>query len=234
MRLVLLDMDGTVLMGRSLRTLAHAFHLEGALAEIDLEKREEGLSEREVAGRVAGLFAGRSLAELYRVFDGIPLTPGASFWIHRLKERGAKVALVSDSWRPLVERLGKRLHVDVVWANDLELQGGRLTGRLIPPPCPQSLPSDCRRHAVCKLHALRTLAQKFDIPREETLAVGDGPVDVCMLREAGLGIALNPKSEEVAQAADVVICGDFYDVAEVVEEYEEAHHDKSSRPRVLS
>lgn len=234
MRLVLLDMDGTVLMGRSLRTLAHALQLEGALAELDLEKRKQGLSELEVAARVAGLFAGRSLAELCRVFDGIPLTPGVSFWIHSLKEQGAKVALVSDSWRPLVERLGRRLRVDLVWANDLELQGGRLTGRLIPPPRPQHAPAGCRRHAVCKLHALRTLRERFDIPPEETLAVGDGPVDVCMLREAGLGIALNPKSEEVAQAADVVVYGDFYDVAEVVREHEEAHHDKSSRPGVLS
>jgi len=233
-RLVLLDMDGTVLMGRSLRTLAQAFHLEGALAEIDLEKHKVGLSEREVANRVAKLFSGRSLAELCHVFDRIPLTPGVSFWIRRMKDRGAKVALVSDSWRPLVERLGSRLHVDVVWANDLELKGGRLTGRLIPPPCPQRVPSGCRRHAVCKLHALRTLAHKFDIPRQETLAVGDGPVDVCMLKEAALGIALNPKSEEVARAADVVVYGDFYDVAEVVEEHEEVRDDKSSRPGVLS
>ncbi|HAF70339.1 MAG: Phosphatase of the haloacid dehalogenase (HAD)-like hydrolase family [Acetothermia bacterium 64_32] len=217
MKLALLDMDGTILMGRSLRVLAHAFGLEGALMEIDREKQEKGLPEREVAERIAALFSGRSLAKLYRVFDAIPLTPGASLWIRKLREQGVKVAIVSDSWRPLVERLADRLRVDLVWANELELSGGRLTGRLIPPPRPQPVPTHCRQHAVCKLQALRALAQRFAVPREEILAVGDGPVDVCMLKEAGLGIALNPKEKEVAQAADVVVYGDFYDLDEVVE-----------------
>ncbi len=221
MRLILLDMDGTVLMGRSLRALVQAFGLEGALEAIDREKEARGLSEREVAHRVAALFAGRELGELFRVFDLIPLTPGAYPWIQERKRAGAVVALVSDSWRPLVERLARRLGVDEVWANELEVRAGKLTGKLIPPPCPEPLPPGCRRHAVCKFHALRSLAAKYGIPREEVLAVGDGPVDACMLREAGLGVALNPKAEEVAQAADLVVYGDFYDLAQAVGAEEE-------------
>jgi len=221
--LALLDMDGTVLMGRSLRVLTRAFGLEGELAAIDREKRDQGLSEREVAERIARLFAGRTLEDLYAVFDIIPLTPGAQWWIREVRINGGKVALVSDSWRPLVERLARRLGVDAVWANGLEIAGGRLTGRLLPPPCPETLPPDCRRHAVCKLHALHVLARRFGVSIADTVAVGDGPVDVCMLREAGLGIALNPKAEEVAQAADLVVYGDFYDLAEAIAARKERH-----------
>lgn len=207
-------MDGTVLMGRSLGTLASAFGLEGELTRIDQLKREEGLPEREVAVRIAALFAGRCLSDLYRSFDLIPLVPGVVEWVHGLREAFHVVALVSDSWRPLVERLGRRLGVDAVWANELELRGGRLTGRLLPPPCPAALPPGCRRHSVCKLFAMHALSERFSIPKERILAVGDGPVDVCMLREAALGVALNPKDEAVAQAADLVVYGDFYDLAE--------------------
>ena len=234
MRLVLLDMDGTVLMGRSLRALAQAFGLEEALAAIDREKEELGLPEREVARRIAGLFSGRALEELFRVFDLIPLTPGAYPWIQERKRAGAVIALVSDSWRPLVERLARRLGADEVWANGLELAGGKLTGGITPPPCADDLPPDCRQHAVCKLQALRALAGKYRVPREEILAVGDGPVDVCMLREAGLGVALNPKAEEVAEAADLVVYGDFYDLAHALAVHEEAEDAQGTGPRVLS
>lgn len=207
-------MDGTVLMGRSLGTLAAAFGLEDELASIEQVKREEGLPEREVAVRIAALFAGRRLSDLYRPFDLIPLVPGAVEWVHGLREAFHVVALVSDSWRPLVERLGRRLGVDAVWANGLKLRGGRLTGELLPPPCPPALPPGCRRHAVCKLFALHAFSKRFSIPHERILAVGDGLVDVCMLREAALGVALNPKEEAVARAADLVVYGDFYDLAE--------------------
>ncbi|HEC63380.1 MAG TPA: hypothetical protein ENI38_03225, partial [Candidatus Acetothermia bacterium] len=148
MRLGLLDMDGTVLMGRSLSALAHAFGLEEKLRELDVEKERLGLSEREVAARIARLFAGRPLRELKRIVDFIPFTPGAVWWVKRVREAGAQVALVSDSWRPLVERVARRLGVDLVWANDLETELGLVTGRLIPPPCPSHLPPGCRQHAV--------------------------------------------------------------------------------------
>jgi phosphoserine phosphatase len=217
-KLVLLDMDGTVLMGRSLSALAHAFGLEEKLRQLDAEKERLGLSEREVAARIAQLFSGRPLRELKRIVDFIPFTPGAVWWVKRLRQAGAQVALVSDSWRPLVGRVARRLGVDLVWANDLETELGLVTGRILPPPCPKRLPEGCRKHAVCKLYALESLSQRLGIPREHTLAVGDGTVDVCMLREAGLGVALNPKSPEVAQAADLVVYGDFYDLEQAVKE----------------
>jgi phosphoserine phosphatase len=211
-RLALLDMDGTVLMGRSLRSLVSAFGLEEELERIRLAKLQ-GLPEREIARRVAAMFAGRPIAEVYRVFDGIPLTPGVAWWLKEFKAAGGKVALVSDSWLPLVERLGRRLGVDAVWANGLEIEEGVITGRLFPPPCPDDIPRECREFAACKLNALRSLAGRFSVPPEEVVAVGDGLADVCMLRASGLGVALNPKDAEVAEAADVVIYGDFYDLA---------------------
>lgn len=233
-RLVLLDMDGTVLMGRSLRTLARAFGLEEELAAIDRAKGELGLIEREVARRIAALFACRSLRDLYGPFDAIPLTPGAAWWIRGVRARGWPVGLVSDSWHPLVARLGRRLGVDAVWANQLPTSGGHITGELLPPPCPAELPPGCRQHAACKLHALETLAAEFSVPPEHVLAVGDGAVDVCMLRRAGLGVALNPKAEEVAAAADLVVHGDFYDLAEAVGvSGKEEPHVQGSRPGVL-
>ncbi len=213
-RLVLLDLDGTLLMGHSLKVLAAAFGVDGDRQAILQDKMAQGLSGLEVSQRIARVFAGKRLDELAGVFDGIPLTPGATSWVHALRHAGHAVHIVSGSWRPLAERLARRLSLDGVWANGLELRGGRLTGTLHTPPCPKTLPEACRRHSVCKAHALEVLAQREDVAPQDIVAVGDGPIDVCMLRMAGIGVALNPKEEEVAQAADIVVYGDFYDVEE--------------------
>ncbi len=218
-KLVLLDMDGTLLMGRSLRVLTVAFGLEGDLQAIRQEKAAQGLTERDVSERIAGLFAGQRIDEVAAVFDGVPLTPGAAAWVRALREAGHAVYIVSDSWQPLVERLARRLTVSGIWANGLELRARKLTGRLQPPPCPEQQPQSCRRHSVCKAHALEMLAQREDVQTEDIVAVGDGPVDVCMLRRAGIGVALNPKAEEVCQAADMVLYGDFYDLADKLAPY---------------
>ncbi|MFO8033545.1 MAG: HAD family phosphatase [Candidatus Bipolaricaulota bacterium] len=218
-KLVLLDMDGTLLMGRSLRVLTVAFGLEGDLQAIQQEKAAQGLTEREVSERIAGLFTGQRLDEVSAVFDGVPLTPGAAAWVRALHEAGHTTYIVSDSWQPLVERLARRLAVNGVWANGLEVRGRRLTGKLQPPPCPAELPESCRRHSVCKAHALEVLAGQENVQAEETIAVGDGLIDVCMLQRAGIGVALNPKAEEVTQAADMVVYGDFYDLGDRLAPY---------------
>ncbi len=219
-KLVLLDMDGTLLMGRSLRVLTVAFGFEGDLQSIRQEKGAQGLTEREVSERVARLFAGQRIDDIAAVFDGVPLTPGASAWVRALRDAGHAVYIVSDSWQPLVERLARRLNITGVWANGLEIRGRRLTGKLLPPPPPpQHVPDACHRHSVCKAHALHTLAQRENVELDDTIAVGDGPVDVCMLQRAGIGVALNPKSDPVTQAADIVIYGDFYDLGDKLTPY---------------
>lgn len=213
-RLVLLDLDGTLLMGHSLRVLTAAFGLDGERRVIEQEAAACEPSRRDFSQRIAGIFAGKRFDEVAKVFDGIPLTPGAVGWVRTLRTAGHAVHIVSGSWRPLAERLARRLSLDGVWANGLELKGGRITGTLHAPPCPENLPEPCRRHSVCKAHALEVLAQQENVAVEDTVAVGDGPIDVCMLRMAGIGVALNPKEEEVAQAADIVVYGDFFDVEE--------------------
>jgi len=212
--LVLVDMDGTLLMGRSLKMLTVAFGLEGDLQAIEQESVTQGLTERDKLLRITRLFKGQRIDGLASVFDGVPLTPGAPAWARALHSAGHPVHIVSESWQPLVERLGRRLSVTAVWANNLEIRGQRITGEIRPPLWNERVPRTCWRHSVCKLDALRMLAERESIGLEGTIAVGDGLTDVCMLREAGLGVALNPKAEQVAQAADMVVYGDFYDVAD--------------------
>ncbi len=212
--LVLVDMDGTLLMGRSLKMLTVAFGLEGDLQAIEQESLAQELTEREKLLRITRLFKGQRFEGLASVFDGVPLTPGAPAWARTLHSAGHAVHIVSESWQPLVERLGRRLAVSAVWANGLEVKGQRVTGEIQPPLWPENKPRSCWRHSVCKLHALHYLAKRENIPPEDTIAVGDGATDVCMLREAGLGVALNPKAEQVAQVADMVVYGDFYDLAD--------------------
>jgi hydroxymethylpyrimidine pyrophosphatase-like HAD family hydrolase len=66
-------------------------------------------------------------------------------------------------------------------------------------------PFGCREHAVCKQNALLHLGQQLQMTPDRILAVGDGLPDCCMFAAAGVSVAFQPKSPEVANAADFVI-----------------------------
>ena len=63
---------------------------------------------------------------------------------------------------------------------------------------------NCKQHSICKKEILNELCKKLGIRKEETIAVGDGEIDICMIKEAGLGIAFNG-NEKVIKNADVKI-----------------------------
>ncbi|MGL4860808.1 MAG: HAD-IB family phosphatase, partial [Enterobacteriaceae bacterium] len=101
-----------------------------------------------------------------------------------------KVALISGGFTYFADHLGELLQLDAVEANQLELSGGHLTGKVLEPIV----------DAHYKAQWLRTLAESLEIPLQQTVAIGDGANDLEMLRTAGLGIAYHAKPKVVAQA----------------------------------
>jgi phosphoserine phosphatase len=103
--------------------------------------------------------------------------------IATMRANGAYTALVSGGFTYFTARVRDALGFDCDVANDVEFEGGRLTGR-IPPPLidPQA-----------KVDALRRLAKARSLAASATLAIGDGSNDIPMLRDAGLGIAFQGK-----------------------------------------
>ncbi|MDV6317133.1 phosphoserine phosphatase SerB [Idiomarina sp. HP20-50] len=132
--------------------------------------------------RVACL-AGIAESQLEALFNPIPFNPGAAELIHTLKAAGWKTALVSGGFTWFAEKVQSALNLDAIVANQLEVIDGYLTGNLL---------GDIV-DANVKAQRLKSLAEKWSIPPERTVAVGDGANDALMLEAAAVGVAYNAK-----------------------------------------
>ncbi len=200
-RLIAFDMDGTLIADRFIFRLAHRFGFEAELREII----SRNIPEYEKTRSIASLLKGIRAKEVIDTFDQIPLSPGTQMTALELKREGHVLAIISDSYTIVTERLKKRLGFDYTVANKLVVKGGKITGEVEMPLNWASKRMGCLKHSVCKLNALVSLSEKTKIPLERTVAVGDNIADICMLRQAGLGIAFNPKTRAVEQSADITI-----------------------------
>jgi len=211
-RLVVFDMDGTLTTERFIFQLARRFGFEDKLEEIIARRVPEYEKTRDIASLLKGL----SVAKIVDTFDRIPLSPGAETTVAALKADGHVLAIISDSYTIATERLKTRLGFDYTIANELVVKEGKATGEV---EMPLNWPDDkkgCLKHAICKLNAMFDLSRKTKVPLERTVAVGDNIADICMLEQAGLGIAFNPKTLAVERSADAIVKGDLGGILAII------------------
>jgi len=194
-----LDMDGTILSKRSIDVLCDRFGLTSKLKQLDLEFREA--PRFVVTMGIAGLLSGKSRSDLENAFDSIPLNAGVHEFVSFLRDRGFMVALATDSYKFLADRLKDRLQLDLVYANRLQFNGDRLTGKVLTVPGCLKIPH-CKEYLVCKLRLLKSLQGALG---GVSVAIGDSDSDYCMLQGADISVAYNPKSERIKVKADAIV-----------------------------
>ena len=129
------------------------------------------------------LLKGLDVSVLDQIGASLRLTEGAEHLFAELKRLGYKTAILSGGFSYFAKQLQARLGIDYVFANELEIVDGKLTGVAIEPIV------DAQR----KADLLSELAQKEGLRLEQTIAVGDGANDLPMLALAGLGVAFRAK-----------------------------------------
>ncbi len=211
-RLAIFDMDGTLLAGRFVMELArHAGKLDQLRplldnAEIDPVTRTK---------RIAELFVGLRESEFEAVAKAVPLMPGAVETVIALRRAGYLVGVVTDSYRLAAETVRRRVYADFTVSHIGRFRNDIATGRISLSPAMQRS-NGCRRHKVCKLNVMRNLLDELNIGVENVLAVGDGENDVCLLREAGVSIAFQPKTAAVRAAARHVVEDDLREILPIL------------------
>lgn len=182
-RLVAFDMDSTLIQAEVIDELARAAGTGRQVAEITERAMRGELDFKQSLRLRLQHVAGLDAAVLGKIADELPLTEGAERLIGILKRIGFKIAILSGGFSYFGEHLRRRLGVDYVYANELEIVDGRLTGNVVGEIV------DGER----KAELLRAIAHKENISLQQVIAVGDGANDLPMLAIAGLGVAFRAK-----------------------------------------
>ncbi len=197
------DMDDTLLDGRVV--FATADH-SGFKSEA-LRIMGSGIEKYKQSEAIAVLFKGLGRKETLEVVKRIPLMPGCEETVKTLKSAGYKVGIISDSYTFATGYLRTRLALDFDEANILEEENGIFTGRIQMPLGWQKNNCACKR-SVCKRYALRKQSARYELT-SRICAIGDNLGDICMLEEAPISIAFNPKHKDVTKAARYTAHGDL-------------------------
>lgn len=199
-RLAAFDMDGTLIQGRLVFALADRFGLSDKVRAV----QAGGAAGHEQTREIAALFAGLAKKDVESAIESIPLTKNCEQTIAELRNRGYKIGIISDSYTVAAGSVAKRLLLDFVAANELEMENNRITGRVVMPLGWERIGCFCKI-SVCKRYHLEKYADQYDVPIENTLAVGDTKSDICMIQRAGVGIAFMPKDNEIAKATGKIV-----------------------------
>ena len=204
------DMDGTLLNGRLVYSLANRFDLSNKVQKI---QSSFGPGEGHLqTTAIATLFAGIHSNEIVSAVQSIPLSTNCKRTITTLNGLGYATGIISDSYTLAAEFLAQRLGMDFVGANKLEVKDEMITGKVIMPLGWERIGCFCKI-SVCKRYHLELFAEERGVELGNTVAVGDTRSDICMVQRAGTGIAFMPKDSEIAKAAcNVINDGDLYKV----------------------
>ena len=182
-RLVVFDMDSTLIRGEAINELANHANTGQQVDKITDAAMNGEIDFRESFTRRVALLKGLDEKVLAKVAETLTLTEGAERVIHTLKKLGYKIGIISGGFDYFGESLQKKLNLDYVFANGLEIENGKVTGNV----------NGDIIDGLRKAEILKTIATVENISLQQTIAIGDGANDLPMLSIAGLGIAFHAK-----------------------------------------
>lgn len=193
-RLICFDMDSTLIETEVIDELAE---------RAGVGTQVKAITERAMRGEIdfiesfkerVALLKGLDERVMREIAESLPITEGVERLMYVLKRYGYKIAILSGGFTYFGNYLKEKFGIDYVYANQLEIIDGKLTGRYLGDVV------DGRR----KAELLQLLAQVENVDIAQTIAVGDGANDLPMLSVAGLGIAFHAKPKVVANARQAI------------------------------
>lgn len=189
-RLLLADMDSTIVTSETLDEIAAFAGLKERIAEITRRSMNGELDFRAALIERVGMLAGLDVSALERTWEATELTGGARELVATMRANGAHCALVSGGFTFFTGRVATVVGFHAHYSNTLEIADGRLTGKVGEPILDRD----------AKLATLKRLAAEHALPLEAALTVGDGANDLAMIQAAGLGVAFRAKPVVAAAA----------------------------------
>lgn len=198
-KLLVADMDSTMVVGETLDDLADFAGLKAHIAAITARAMNGELDFKEALRERVGLLAGLSADCLEKTYAHLRFMPGAELLVATMKAHGAKAVLVSGGFKFFTSRVAAHCGFDRDLANEMVISDGKLTGQVVEPILDRST----------KLQTLVSAAAENSLPLALTMAVGDGANDLEMIKAAGLGVAYHAKPIVAAEAQARIDHGDL-------------------------
>ena len=211
-KLILFDMDGTLIADRGIFVIAEKM---GFIDDLWRLIKDDSIEFYQRSIEIAKLSKDYNCNDFLDIFRAIPFQKNLENVISKLKEKKFIIAVATDSYQFFADDVKNRLGFDYAFANKLIIKDDIITGDLV------INNNDLKKdfitnnvYSICKSAVLENLCNKYKIPLDEAIAVGDGRVDKGMIAKAGLGIAFNAH-KDVNDVADVVT-NDMKDLLEYI------------------
>ena len=189
-RLICFDMDSTLIETEVIDELAERAGVGEQVRAITEAAMRGEIDFSESFRQRCSLLKGLDVSVMQEIAENLPITEGVDRLMRILKKVGFKIAILSGGFSYFGNYLKQKYNIDYVYANDLEVIDGKLTGRHVGDIV------DGKR----KAELLRLIAQVENVDLRQTVAVGDGANDLPMISIAGLGIAFHAKPKVKANA----------------------------------
>ena len=189
-RLICFDMDSTLIETEVIDELAIRAGVGDQVKAITEAAMRGEIDFCESFRQRCALLKGLDVSIMQEIAENLPITEGVDRLMRILKKVGFKIAILSGGFTYFGNYLKQKYNIDYVYANELEVENGKLTGRYVGDIV------DGKR----KAELLRLIAQVENVDIRQTVAVGDGANDLPMISIAGLGIAFHAKPKVKATA----------------------------------
>ncbi len=211
-KLAVFDMDGTLINGRLIEALSKKFGLYGRVKQI---QSDESISGYVKTLRIASALTGIEEREIVIALESIPLAKNSQEVISLLKNKGFKIGIITDSYSIAAQTLMDKLDLDFFCANYLKEVNGLVTGDIDMPLGWDKIGCFCK-NSVCKRYHMEMRAERYGVEIRNTIAIGDTKGDLCMIKQAGIGIAYMPKDKFINEAKNQINIPDMMGVLDFI------------------
>ena len=205
--LCVMDVDGTLILEEVIDLLGREVGREEEISQITSRVMRGELDFESSLRKRVSFLEGLPVSVFDKAFDSIHLSPNAQKFISILQTNSILVGLVSGGFTPIVGRLAKSLSISYFSANQLEVKDGLLTGKLVGQIINPQVKKD----------TLEQWRKELQLPKDRTVAIGDGANDLLMLKSAGLGIAFCAKEVLKKEIPNHVDKRDFLEVLPLID-----------------
>jgi phosphoserine phosphatase len=195
-KLVIFDLDGTLTQERSIWEYIHIRlgKWYGFAEEYQKQFLAGKISYEEFCEHDAEVWNGMKVEELLEIVKTVPFHPGVEALINHLKQKGLKLSIVSSGLSLLTHWVHQKYGFDYSISNDLLHENGVLTGKV-----------KIQVYYDKKAEWVKRILERFNVKREEVIAIGDSQGDIDMFQMVGFSIAFNSSCSELDQIANICI-----------------------------